>query len=94
MATPEIRLDLQEGEPHRLITALMDRAEGFDAARVTTIDGLRVDFADGWGLVRASNTQPCLVMRFEGSDAAALARIRERFEGLIQRAGEAVGISV
>jgi len=94
VATPEIRLDLQEGEPHRLISALMARAEAFDQATVTTIDGLRVDFADGWGLVRASNTQPCLVMRFEGSDAASLARIRERFEGLIQRAAEASGIAV
>jgi len=94
VATPEIRVDLQEGEPHRLMHALMAHAEAFDEATVTTIDGLRVDFADGWGLVRASNTQPCLVMRFEGSDATALARIRDRFEGLIRRAGEATGIGV
>ena len=94
VSTPEIRLDLEEGQPHRLMEALMGQAEAFDDARITTIDGLRVDFDDGWGLVRASNTQPCLVMRFEGVDQAALGHIRERFEGLIRDAGQSVGISI
>ena len=47
--------------------------------RKTTIDGLRVDFADGWGLVRASNTEPGLVLRFEGADDEALERIKGEF---------------
>ncbi|RZU99325.1 phosphomannomutase/phosphoglucomutase [Spiribacter vilamensis] len=94
VTTPEIRMDLQEGEPHRLMTALMERAQAFEDAAITTIDGLRVDFDDGWGLVRASNTQPCLVMRFEGTDDAALMRIRERFEALIRTSAEATGIIV
>ena len=94
VATPEIRLDLAEGEPHRLIDALMEQATDFDEATVTTLDGLRVDFADGWGLVRASNTQPCLVMRFEGTDESALERIRKRFDGLIHTAAKRAGIAI
>jgi len=94
VTTPEIRLDLAEGEPHRLIKALVAAATDFENATVTTLDGLRVDFSDGWGLVRASNTQPCLVMRFEGSDAAALERIRDHFNRLIQAAAEATDIQI
>jgi len=94
VSTPEIRLDLAEGEPHRLINALMAEASDFDNATITTLDGLRVDFADGWGLVRASNTQPCLVMRFEGQDQAALERIRARFNQLIQTAGAVCGVVI
>ena len=51
----------------------------FDGAPATTIDGLRADWSDGWGLVRASNTTPILVLRFEADDDAALARIQEAF---------------
>ena len=51
----------------------------FEDGKVTPIDGLRVDFADSWGLVRASNTTPSLVLRFEADDAAALERVEERF---------------
>lgn len=83
VSTPELRLDLEEGEPQRLINALLEHAD-FSNARVTTIDGLRVDFPDGWGLVRASNTEPCLVMRFEGNDKAALERIETIFRNLIE----------
>ena len=94
VTTPEIRLDLEEGQPHRLIDALMAQATDFDDATVTTLDGLRVDFNDGWGLVRASNTQPCLVMRFEGRDQAALERIRERFDGLIRAAADIADVPI
>jgi len=79
--TPELRLEMAEGEHF----AFMDRlkaAARFDDGRITTIDGLRVDFADGWGLVRPSNTTPCLVIRFEGEDADAMARIQQRFRRL------------
>lgn len=51
----------------------------FRHARLTTVDGIRVDLDDGWGLVRASNTQPCLVLRFEADSEAALGRIQEVF---------------
>ena len=82
VSTPEIKVHLQEGEPPRVIEALVARAR-FPEARVTTIDGLRVDFPDGWGLVRASNTTPCLVLRFEADTQAALDRIRDEFRSMI-----------
>jgi len=94
VTTPEIRLDLNEGEPARLMQALMQQVSHFSEARVTTIDGLRVDFANGWGLVRASNTQPCLVMRFEGTDQAQLNAIQQRFDTLIAQAAAAEGITL
>jgi phosphomannomutase/phosphoglucomutase len=79
LTTPELRVDLAEGEADPIIEALVSRAESMGATRVSTIDGLRVDFPDGWGLVRASNTQPCLVLRFEGDDQTALERIQGLF---------------
>ena len=85
VSTPEIKVDLEEGEPPQVIERLV-AAASFPDARVTTIDGLRVDFPDGWGLVRASNTTPCLVLRFEGDDEAALERIRASFRELLLKA--------
>ncbi len=77
-STPELRVDMKEGEQVPFVEKLV-AAEGFANGKRTTIDGLRVDFSDGWGLVRASNTTPSLVMRFEGDDKIALARIQEEF---------------
>ena len=54
---------------------------------VTEIDGVRVNFADGWGLVRASNTQPALVLRFEARDEGTLHQIRSVFEGKLRQLG-------
>ncbi|WP_305793265.1 phosphomannomutase/phosphoglucomutase [Aquisalimonas sp. 2447] len=85
VSTPEIKVDLEEGEPPQVIERLV-AAASFPDARVTTIDGLRVDFPDGWGLVRSSNTTPCLVLRFEGDDEAALERIRASFRELLEQA--------
>ncbi len=76
--TPELNVTMQEGEPQRYIERLLASAH-FDGARMSTIDGLRADFDDGWGLVRASNTTPVLVLRFEADDETALARIMEEF---------------
>ncbi len=83
--TPELHLKMAEGEHHALIRELAAKAS-FPDAQVTTIDGVRADFPDGFGLVRASNTTPVLVFRFEGDNAAALARIQERFRDLVRRA--------
>ena len=80
--TPELQLKLKEGEHFALIAALA-RAARFDGARLTTLDGVRADFPDGFGLVRASNTTPSLILRFEGDNAAALARIQADFRALI-----------
>jgi phosphomannomutase len=82
-ATPELNVGCAEGEHHAVVAELLARvADGrlvFDGGEVGTIDGLRVDFADGFGLIRASNTTPVLVLRFEGHTAEALARIEAGF---------------
>lgn len=82
VTTPELRLDMPE-ERHRPFMQQVMAAARFDNATVLDIDGLRVDFADGWGLIRASNTTPCLVLRFEGDDEAALSRIQDEFRRLL-----------
>jgi phosphomannomutase len=83
-ATPELNVACAEGEPHALVARLVDSAS-FDApAQVNTIDGLRVDWPDGFGLVRASNTTPVLVLRFEGHTAEALERIQTQMMALLR----------
>jgi len=77
-STPELNVPCAEGEPHAVIESLRARAR-FDGAELTTIDGVRADYPDGFGLVRASNTTPVLVLRFEGHTAAALERIQHEF---------------
>ena len=78
VSTPELRVDVPEGEQRRIMERLAAGAK-FPGARLTTIDGVRADFEDGWGLVRASNTTPCLILRFEADDPEALRRIQELF---------------
>lgn len=88
VATPELKVPVAEGTPHALVAMLVAAAQSPDnpyvGGRLSTIDGLRVDFADGWGLVRASNTTPVLVLRFEGNDTAALERIQALFRSQLQ----------
>lgn len=84
--TPELKLEMAEGQPHELVGQLVDRlvdATLFDDAVVTTIDGIRVDFDHGFGLLRASNTTPTVVMRFEATTQAQLANIQARFRTFI-----------
>jgi phosphomannomutase/phosphoglucomutase len=76
--TPELQVPMAEGEPHPYMDRLLASAH-FEGAHVHTIDGMRVEFADGWGLVRASNTTPVLVLRFEADDEDALRRIQDDF---------------
>ncbi len=83
--TPELHLLMEAGEHYRLMERLLARQDFFPDASLTTIDGLRVEYADGWGLVRASNTSPTLVLRFEADDKAALERIEERFRDLLRQ---------
>jgi phosphomannomutase/phosphoglucomutase len=83
LSTPELNLRLAEGEPHPLIERLQREASFEGATQVITIDGLRVEFADGFGLARASNTTPVIVLRFEADDAAALARIQAQFRRVL-----------
>jgi phosphomannomutase/phosphoglucomutase len=78
VSTPELRLPMAEGAPFRFIESFRTAAN-FDDARITTIDGVRVDWPDGWGLVRASNTSPALVFRFDADSGKALERVKEAF---------------
>ncbi|MEW6690384.1 MAG: phosphomannomutase/phosphoglucomutase [Pseudomonadota bacterium] len=83
-STPELNWKLAEGEPHALIKKLQSMNAFTGAARVLTIDGVRAEYADGFGLARASNTSPVIVLRFEGDDGAALGRIKEEFREVLQ----------
>ena len=76
--TPEIKLTTSESAKFRIVEELAKSAD-FGPGTVTRIDGLRVDYEDGFGLVRASNTSPALTLRFEADDPDALARIRSTF---------------
>ena len=82
-STPELNVPCAEGEHHAVVTELLARtADGrlkFEGGEVGTIDGLRVDFTDGFGLIRGSNTTPVLVLRFEGHTEEALHRIEAQF---------------
>jgi len=77
--TPEINVSMQEGEHHQFIEDLMMQAD-FGDANVSMIDGIRADYSDGWGLVRASNTTPVLVLRFEGQNQKSMERIQQTFK--------------
>ncbi|MGV8805398.1 MAG: phosphomannomutase/phosphoglucomutase [Polaromonas sp.] len=83
-STPELNVPCVEGEPHAVVEALIASAK-FDApAKISTIDGVRVDWPDGFGLIRASNTTPVLVLRFEGQTPEALARIQADMLALLR----------
>ena len=80
VSTPEMNIAFErENMQHEFMERFTRGAQFDDAAEVITVDGMRVEFDDGWGLVRASNTTASLVMRFEADDEVALDRIQERF---------------
>lgn len=87
-STPELNVACAEGEHHAVVAELLARvADGrlaFEGGEVGTIDGLRVDFADGFGLIRGSNTTPVLVLRFEGHTPEALQRIETQMMGVLR----------
>jgi phosphomannomutase/phosphoglucomutase len=82
-STPELHLHLNEGENFALIDKLRAEAEFPGADRIVDIDGLRVEYPDGFGLARGSNTTPVVVLRFEGENPAALDRIQKEFARVI-----------
>jgi phosphomannomutase/phosphoglucomutase len=87
ISTPELNIALpKEGDNHALIAELQKTAKFEGATEVNTIDGLRVEYPDGFGLMRASNTTPVIVLRFEGDSNAALDRIRDDFTRVLQKA--------
>ena len=84
ISTPEINIDVTDESKFSIISALHDAQWG-EAAELTTIDGVRVDYPHGWGLVRASNTTPVLVLRFEADTEAELQRIKDVFHAQLKR---------
>jgi len=83
ISTPELHLKLSEGEPHRLIERLQESASFPGATEVIRLDGLRVEYPDGFGLARASNTTPVIVLRFEADDEKGLVRIKSEFRRVL-----------
>ena len=84
-STPELNVKCAEGEPHGLVESLVKLARFAEPAKINTIDGLRVDWPDGFGLVRASNTTPVLVLRFEGQTNDAMHRIEAEMLALLRQ---------
>jgi phosphomannomutase/phosphoglucomutase len=82
-STPELNIKMAEGEPFTLIDKLKAQGKFEGATEIITIDGVRVEFADGFGLARPSNTTPVVVLRFEADNAAALERIQAEFRKAI-----------
>ncbi|MDS4013549.1 MAG: phosphomannomutase/phosphoglucomutase [Candidatus Accumulibacter sp.] len=85
-STPELNIAMREGEPFALIEELRQNANFAGAREIITIDGLRVEYADGFGLARPSNTTPVVVLRFEADDASALERIQADFRRVLHAA--------
>ncbi len=83
VSTPELQIGLDEGENFSLIEKMQKSARFDNPREVITIDGLRVEYADGFGLARASNTTPVIVLRFEADNATALHRIQEDFRRVL-----------
>ena len=79
ISTPEIKLHMAEGQPHALVARLQEKGEFPSATSISTIDGARAEYADGFGLARASNTTPVIVLRFEGDTEEDIERIKEEF---------------
>ncbi|CDW94811.1 MULTISPECIES: phosphomannomutase/phosphoglucomutase [unclassified Thiomonas] len=83
VSTPELKLETAEGANFTLCERLQREGRFPGALNISTIDGVRADYADGFGLARPSNTTPCVVLRFEGADAAALARVQAEFRAAL-----------
>ena len=83
-STPELNVPCKEGEPHAVVEQLIKNVHFKAPAKISTIDGVRVDWPDGFGLIRASNTTPVLVLRFEGHTPEALARIQDEMLVLLR----------
>ncbi|MDD2722337.1 MAG: phosphomannomutase/phosphoglucomutase [Gallionella sp.] len=86
VCTPELYIPTQDGEHHALVAQLQQTAMFEGAQEIIRIDGLRAEYADGFGLVRPSNTTPVIVLRFEADDDAALQRIQQDFRRILQNA--------
>jgi phosphomannomutase/phosphoglucomutase len=90
--TPEININFEEGEHYKFMERFKEKSD-FGDADITTIDGMRVNYADGWGLIRPSNTTPCLVLRFEANSEAKLDEIRATFKQQLLKVDSSLEIS-
>jgi phosphomannomutase/phosphoglucomutase len=84
---------MKEGEPHTLVEKLKREAKFPNARELITIDGVRAEYSDGFGLARASNTTPVLVLRFEADSDEALARIQAEFKTALQSVWKDLDVS-
>ena len=85
VSTPELNIKVKDGEQHKIIEKLQKSAKFDGAEEIITIDGLRVEYKDGFGLVRASNTTPVLVLRFEAENHKGLKRIQDQFRSILNK---------
>ncbi len=85
VSTPELNIKVKDGEQHKIIEKLQKSAKFDGAEEIITIDGLRVEYKDGFGLVRASNTTPVLVLRFEAENHKGLKRIQDQFRSILTK---------
>lgn len=85
LSTPELQIRLKEGENYAVIAQLQETARFDNPERIITTDGLRVEYRDGFGLARSSNTMPVIVLRFEADNEAALERIQQDFRRVISQ---------
>jgi phosphomannomutase/phosphoglucomutase len=92
VSTPELNVACAEGEHHALVAKLGETAQFPGATDVIRIDGLRVEYADGFGLARGSNTTPVVVLRFEADNSAALARIKGEFRRVLEAAKPGIAL--
>ncbi len=92
--TPELHINMNDGEHHQLMQALKTSAHFTDALQVITLDGLRVEYADGFGLARASNTTAVIVLRFEATTPQGLTRIQEEFKRVLLEADASLDLPI
>ena len=89
--TPELRVEMTDSELAPFMNEIISRVD-FPDANISMIDGIRADFENGWGLIRASNTTPSLIMRFEGKDKESMLEVQEKFRNLILDINPAINL--
>jgi phosphomannomutase/phosphoglucomutase len=92
-STPELNINIEEEKKFEIVKNFVDKAQ-FEGGSKVTIDGLRVDFDDGWGLIRASNTTPKLVLRFEAKTSSRLKEIKNIFLDQLKLIDETIQIDI
>ena len=89
VVTPELRIEVSDEDKFTLMALIAELAD-FPQARINTLDGIRADFCHGWGLIRASNTTPALLLRFEADNQETLQQIQQQFRDLLSRVDTAL----